>query len=206
VLIGCGGHASVVLDAVVSRDPAGTVSVFDANPQMDGAIFLGTKVSAPFDPAALGAVSFHVSIGDNAARQRLFKSIMDGGGLPVSIVHPRASISQYCNVDSGCFVAAGAIVGPRTFVGRGVIVNHCAVIDHDCEIMDFCHIAPGAILGGDVKLGECSFIGANATILPGVRIGSNVIVGAGATVTKDIPNGETWIGSPAARKVSKGNA
>lgn len=206
VLVGCGGHASVVLDALICRDPAGSVSICDANPELNNTIFLGRKVSAPFSPSALGSVSFHVAIGDNKVRQSLFMSIVGGGGLPVSIIHPSASLSQYCNVQIGCFVAAGAIVAARAVVGRGVIINHTAVIDHDCDIMDFCHVAPGAILGGNVKVGQCTLIGANATILPGVHIGSNVVVGAGSTVTKDIPSGEIWMGTPASRKESNDNA
>lgn len=206
VLIGCGGHATVVLDALLVRDTAAKILIYDSNPELNGLLFLGRQVSAPFSPSGLGAVSFHISIGNNKVRQSLFKSIVDGGGVPVSIIHPTALISQYCAVDAGCFVAARAIVAPRAVIGRSVIINHSAVIDHDCRIMDFCHIAPGVIMGGNAKVGECTLIGANATILPGVEIGSNVIVGAGSTVTKDIPSGEIWIGSPASRKASKENA
>ncbi len=206
VLIGSGGHASVVLDALICRGDEGGVSIWDSNPELAGMLFLDRKVHAPFAPAALGAISFHVSIGDNNVRRGVFKSIMAGGGTPVSIIHPAASLSQYAILGPGCFIAAGAIVGPRAVVGRSVIINHTAVVDHDCVILDFCHIAPGAVLGGNVKVGGCSLIGANATILPGVRIGDNVIVGAGSTVTKDIPSDETWIGSPALKKESKENA
>lgn len=205
-LIGSGGHASVVLDALICSGVNGSVTILDSNPELDGMLFLGKDVRAPFSPSALGSASFHVSIGDNKVRQSLFNSIMEGGGLPVSIIHPAALLSQYCAVGTGCFVAAGAIVAPRAAVGRSVIINHNAVIDHDCDIMDFCHIAPGAIVGGNVTVGECTLIGANATILPGVRIGNNVIVGAGSTVTRDVPCREIWIGTPAFKKASKDNA
>ncbi len=205
-LIGSGGHSSVVLDALICRGDEGGVSILDSNPELAGMLLLDRKVRAPFCPAALGGISFHVSIGDNNVRQGVFTSIMAGGGTPVSIIHPTASLSQYATLDLGCFVAAGAIVGPRASVGLGVIINHTAVVDHDCVVMDFCHIAPGAILGGNVKVGECSLIGANATILPGVHIGDNAIIGAGSTVTKDIPSGETWAGTPAFKKESKENA
>lgn len=206
VLIGGGGHASVVLDALICQEPDRKVSILDSNPDLNGVPLLDRRIVAPFTPTALGAVSFHVAIGDNEARQALFESITGNGGQPVSITHPNASFSQFSIVDVGCFVAAGAIVAPRAVLGRGVIVNHCAIIDHDCDIMDFSHIAPGTVLGGNVTVGKCTLIGANATILPGVRIGDNVIVGAGSIVTKDIPAGEIWIGSPASKKVSKKNA
>ncbi len=40
-------------------------------------------------------------------------------------------------------------------------------------------------------------IGAGAVIVAGVTIGEGAMVGAGAVVTKDIPDGETWVGNPA---------
>jgi acetyltransferase-like isoleucine patch superfamily enzyme len=59
------------------------------------------------------------------------------------------------------------------------------------------HIAPGAVVTGEIEVGDFAFIGANATVLPGCKIGANVIVGAGSVVTRDIPNGITVVGSPA---------
>jgi len=48
-----------------------------------------------------------------------------------------------------------------------------------------------------VKIGARSFIGANATIIPGITIGSNVTIGAGTIVIKDIPDDVTCVGNPA---------
>jgi acetyltransferase-like isoleucine patch superfamily enzyme len=40
-------------------------------------------------------------------------------------------------------------------------------------------------------------IGANVTILGGVIIGEKSMIGAGSVVTKNIPDGELWVGNPA---------
>lgn len=50
---------------------------------------------------------------------------------------------------------------------------------------------------GKVKMGGCSFIGANAMILPGVAIGERCIVAGGSVVTKSVPNGCLVAGKPA---------
>ena len=50
---------------------------------------------------------------------------------------------------------------------------------------------------GKIEVGEYSFIGARATILPGVTIGDHCVIGAGSLVNRDIPNGTVYAGVPA---------
>jgi acetyltransferase-like isoleucine patch superfamily enzyme len=40
-------------------------------------------------------------------------------------------------------------------------------------------------------------IGAGAVLLPGITLGKNCMIGAGSVVTRDVPEGETWVGNPA---------
>ena len=47
-----------------------------------------------------------------------------------------------------------------------------------------------------VIIGDNSWIGANAVILPGVTIGTGVVVGAGTVVTKSIPDYAVVVGNP----------
>lgn len=48
----------------------------------------------------------------------------------------------------------------------------------------------------DVHIGENTWIGAGAVIVPGVHIGRNVVIGAGSVVTKDIPDNVVAVGNP----------
>ena len=50
-----------------------------------------------------------------------------------------------------------------------------------------------------VQIGDRVHIGMGARILPGVSIGNDAVIGAGAVVTKDVPEGATVVGVPAAR-------
>lgn len=50
---------------------------------------------------------------------------------------------------------------------------------------------------GVVIIGENSFIGENAILLPNTKIGKNCIIGAGSVVKKNIPDNEVWGGNPA---------
>ena len=76
------------------------------------------------------------------------------------------------------------------------IINTKASIDHDCIIEDFVHISPGAILCGNVQVGELSWIGAGSVIIQGIKIGKNVIIGAGTVVIHDVPDNVTIVGNP----------
>lgn len=50
---------------------------------------------------------------------------------------------------------------------------------------------------GKVKIGDWSYIGTNAQIMPGVTIGNRSLVAAGSIVTKSIPDGIVVGGNPA---------
>jgi acetyltransferase-like isoleucine patch superfamily enzyme len=59
------------------------------------------------------------------------------------------------------------------------------------------HVCPGVHLGGDVHVGERSWIGIGATCIQGLRIGRDVMVGAGSVVLKDVLDGRRVAGVPA---------
>jgi sugar O-acyltransferase (sialic acid O-acetyltransferase NeuD family) len=103
----------------------------------------------------------------------------------------------------GVMIAANATINPLAEIGRGVICNTSSSIDHECIIGDFTHIAPGAVLCGNVKVGRSTFIGANSVIRQGIIIGNNVTIGAGTVVVKDIPDNSTVIGNPARKLLKK---
>lgn len=56
--------------------------------------------------------------------------------------------------------------------------------------------AKGLQYNRDVTIGENTWIGAGAIIVPGVTIGKNTVIGAGSIVTKDIPDNVLAVGNP----------
>lgn len=50
---------------------------------------------------------------------------------------------------------------------------------------------------GKIFIGENTFIGMGAYIMPNVKIGNNCVIGARSIVTKDIPDNSVVVGSPA---------
>lgn len=55
---------------------------------------------------------------------------------------------------------------------------------------------PGYVRG-PVEIGDYTFIGVSAVILPGVKIGKGCVIGAGSIVNIDIPNYSIAVGVPA---------
>lgn len=201
-LFGAGGHAKVVVDALrAAYGERMEVRLFDDNPSRTGSMIVGKVV----EPATLLSAEdwFHVSIGTNAVRSRRFKEIATGGSQPLTIVHPKSAVASSATVEEGAFVAAIAIIGPDSVIGTGTIINHSSVVDHDCTIGHFSHIAPRAVLGGGVTIGERVLVGAGAVILPGLTVASDVVIGAGAVITRSITYTGTFIGMPA-REITRG--
>lgn len=197
-LIGAGGHAKVVLDALLSAGVHDyTFHIRDGAPGLEGKDFLGHRIECPAIAPQMSGCHFHVAIGNCKAREQLFTALLKMGSLPRTVVHPAASLSRFAVLGNGSFLAAQSVVAPAAAVGAGVIVNHGAVVDHDCVVGDFSHIAPNATLGGCVIVGAGVLVGAGANVLPGVSIGDGAVIGAGAVVTNDVYAGEVRAGIPA---------
>ena len=81
-------------------------------------------------------------------------------------------------------------VGDRVMFGPNVTV---ATANHpiDPELR-----GRGLQYNKNVYIGENTWIGAGAVIVPGVHIGKNSVIGAGSVVTKDIPDGVVAVGNP----------
>lgn len=197
-VIGSGGHGKVVVDALLDAGfRAESIVLADDDPALAGTRVLGIPVAVPIVDAAIRAKAFHVAIGNNRVRQRLFERIQATGGYARSIRHPGAVVSKFAEISEGAFLAARCIVAPDAIVGSGAILNHGCIVDHECRVGAFAHIAPNATLGGCVRVGDRVLVGAGANILPGVSVGDDAVIGAGAVVTCDVAVGATVSGVPA---------
>ena len=204
VILGAGDHGRVVLDAVTAAGGLVVVGFVDNDRGLHGTSVDGCRVLGN-DEVLSGLVEegiehFLIGVGgtgDNHPRQRLFETALGAGLVPVTIVHPRATVSPTCSVGEGTLIAAGAILGPGVTVGANVIVNTGAVVDHDCRIGSHSHIAPGAVLSGRVTVGELCHVGAGAVVRQSLTLGDGSLVAAGAAVIRNVGAGALVGGVPA---------
>ena len=158
-------------------------------------VVLGSDADKPVIEL-LKSYDYFVAVGDNAIRRKIAERLTNQLGRSINAIHTSSVISPSTTIDDGVFIAANVTVNPLAKIGKGVICNTACSIDHECVIGDFVHIAPGAVLCGNVTIGENSFVGANSVIRQGITIGKNVVIGAGTVVVKNISDHSTVIGNP----------
>ncbi len=193
VIVGAGGHAKVVADAVSRQNKYAIAGFIDESTA--GSEFGGHPVHAEASNLPLGA--FVVAIGNNETRKRIFDEMIALGWEPATVLHPAAVLAGDVQVGPGTVIFAGAIVNADASIGSNCIVNTGATIDHDCLISDHVHIAPGCNLAGQVMVGEGVFLGIGTSAIPQVRIGAWAVAGAGTVILADVDGGTTVVGVPA---------
>ena len=147
-----------------------------------------------YDPDLHKDANILIAIGDNKVRKELVSEVRHSF---TNAIHPSAIISSFAKVGEGCMILHRVIIQAGTTLGNHVILNTGSQVDHDGSIGDYVHIAPRAVLCGNVTVGEGTLIGAGAIVLPGVKIGRWATVGAGAVVTKDVGDYSIVAGVPA---------
>lgn len=205
VVIGAGGHARVVVDAlqcaglevegVIGLEPVGDVL---------GVRYLGTDDAVlARNPQSVMLANGVGSIDAKGTRAAVFDRFAALGYEFVRVIHPSAVVARSAQLGEGAQVMAGAVIQPGARLGKNVLVNTRASVDHDCVIGDDVHIAPGATLSGGVIVEAGAHVGAGAVVLQGRRVGVRAVVGAGATVHRDVRAGVIVVGVPA--KENKGS-
>lgn len=110
-------------------------------------------------------------------------------------------------------VDPSAVIGPDVTLGRGVVVapqtalvcsvslgnhvhlNYTVGITRS-TVGDYSTLSPGAVVCGNVEIGEACFIGAGAVVCERSFIGNEVTVAAGAIIPpySKVPDGVTVVG------------
>lgn len=115
--------------------------------------------------------------------------LMIAGDLSKFEIHPTSHLKSNTFIEA----SGGVRIGKHFHVGRGLTIfssNHNYASEIAIPYDDTNILKP-------VEIGDCVWMGANVSIVPGVTIGEGVIVGMGSVVTCDIPAGAIVGGNPA---------
>lgn len=202
LILGAGGHAQVVADALLCAGRAGSSDVaigyLDDDPHLHGRSFLALPVWGSLDRVgAVGHDALIIAIGDNHHRRAIFERLLLEGERFATVIHPHSTVAADVQVGPGSMICAGVVVNTGTTIGQNVILNTACSVDHHCRIGDHVHVAPGAHIGGNAQVGSGTLVGMGSSVISQRLVGDWCIVGAGSAVAKDIPPRTTVIGVPA---------
>ena len=204
-IFGCGGHSSVVVEACKARGLTVTSYLvekgFSASSLELSNHVVVLDYESPLCFDTVGAQQIALAIGENHARLRWCKRLLQLGFELPPLIHPIAWVSPSAILQPGTFIGAGAIVQACVHIGMAGLVNTSSVVEHHGDLGVGVHIAPGAILAGNVKVGHLALVGAGAVIRDHVAIGKEAVIGAGAVVIRDVDENSVVVGVPA-RKIS----
>ncbi|HMP84256.1 MAG TPA: UDP-3-O-(3-hydroxymyristoyl)glucosamine N-acyltransferase, partial [Verrucomicrobiota bacterium] len=113
-------------------------------------------------------------------------------------------VPQIGNVIIGDDVEIGANVtidrgalGP-TVIGKGTKIDNLVQIAHNVQIGEHCLVISQVGIAGSTKLGNYVVLAGQVGLAGHLKIGNQVTVAAQSGVMHDIPDGQKWLGSPAA--------
>lgn len=202
VLLGAGGHASVLAELIKAAGEYKIYGYFDPN-MKKGLIIEGVPVLGSDGHLALvrkkvrNACIAVGSIHNTSVRRRLFKKAKSLGFKVPFLIHPRSIVASTVDLTEGAQIMAGVVLQPHCRIGENTIINTGSIIEHDCLIGSDVHICPGTVVSGGCSVEDGAFIGSGAVVIQGIKIGRNAVVGAGSVVIKDVPAGEKVCGVPA---------
>jgi len=151
---------------------------------------------APGDAVLMG-------ITDAKWKRRIVEKL-HGTVLFPTYIHPSVSIGKYSHIGEGTVIMLNCLVSCNVSIGNFVTINSASQFGHDCIIEDYASVMANVDFAGWTFLGEDSFVGTNATVVPRVHVGKNVQIGAGSIVVRDVSDGWHMFGNPASRLLVPG--
>lgn len=191
LLIGSGGHASVLLDMLIDQkiNVLGYVSPIPAVNQKlfsDFRWFKSDEDILLFDKSTIKLINGIGSLPGNTLRANFYHKYKDLDYSFATLVSKDSSVSRYAILEEGVQVMRGARIQTGACIGYNSIVNTGSIVDHDCSIGSNNHIAPGVTISGQVTSQVNVHFGTGSTVIQSINVNENVVIGAGVTITKDV--------------------
>ena len=152
-----------------------------------------TKPISSFNPEIYMMM---VAIADPKHREDIVKKLPKETRY-FKFIHPTAQIfAKDVEIGEGSFIGAYSILTTNIKIGSHAILNRGNQIGHDTTIGNYFSAMPGAIVSGNVIIGDNVYLGTNSTVIEKKQLSHNIIIGANGVVVKDIINPGTYVGTP----------
>jgi UDP-3-O-[3-hydroxymyristoyl] glucosamine N-acyltransferase len=182
------------IDSSAEIDPTSTIEPF---------VVIGAGVKIGKNCIIRSHVSIsHAIIGDNVHIYAGARIGQDGFGFAIDssgyVKVPqlgRVIIEGHTEIGANATIDRGAM--SDTIIGMGTWIDNLVQIGHNVHIGKGCVIVSQVGIAGSTTVGDYTLIGGQAGIAGHLKIGSMVKIAAKSGVTRDIPDGEEWMGYPA---------
>ncbi len=104
-------------------------------------------------------------------------------------------IEDHVEIGSNTCIDKGTL--GNTLIKYGSKIDNLVHISHNVEIGQGAMIIANAMIGGSTIVEENVWVAPSVSVRDGIQIGKDSLIGLGAVVTKNIPDGEIWVGNPA---------
>lgn len=175
-----GAHSSIAPGAFIGPGvQIGTHTTIGPNASVRCSL-IGNHVNI-FSGARIGESGFGVTVGPDGA--------VDFPQWGRVIIQDHVLVGANSCIDRGAL--ADTIIGERTKIDNLVQVGHNVSVGRNVMMASFAGIS------GSVKIGDNVIMGGRVTIADHVNIGTNSRIAGASGILRDIPEGETWGGTPA---------
>lgn len=175
------------------------VGFLDNDKHKINTVFYGFPILGGLDlvKSLAGPNVFFVNLitGNTNTRYETTKTIVHEGGKLTNFIHPSIDLTM-CKLGVGIYLQEAVIIQAGVEIGDNSSIHMGTLIGHETIIESSVFIAHAVSVSGCCHIGEGTFIGTNATILPRIKIGNWATIGAGAVITKDVPNNAVVVGNP----------
>src|SRR3984893_13795420 len=124
-----------------------------------------------------------------------FGFAMDPAGFVKVPQLGRVIIEDDVEIGANTTIDRGA--GPDTVIGAGTMIDNLVQIGHNVQVGRGCVLIAQVGISGSTRLGEQVMIGGQGGLIGHLTIGSGARIGAQSGGMRDVPAGETGMGSPA---------
>ncbi len=204
VIFGSEGHAKVIFSEVVKLKKFQFLGFVD-DFKKKGELIISLNKKNYYNLGSIKQVvnkknKFNgiIGIGLNFIRKKIVTDIkkINKNFKFQKIVSKDAVVNSNVSIGEGTLVVSGTIINNGTKVGKHCILNTSCSIDHDNKFCDFSSAGPGVTTGGNVLVGEQSYLGMGCLIKNQINILQNTIIGFGSLVNKDCEKNSIYWGSP----------
>lgn len=147
----------------------------------DGRPLINFEGIEEFYPA--GSYNIFIAVGNNNIRSRLYFAAEQKGYSLASYISTKAQIWPDIKTGSNVFIGEGSVIQPFVEIGNNSFLI-CANIGHHSSIGDHVLLSV-TTLGGDVRIGNHSFLGMNSAVRHGTQVGEYSLIGMNATIEKN---------------------